>query len=65
MITLYEFLRIMSLDSELEIFGEEAIDPLIAGKRGEVDIPLSLYDTPVTYFVPGIVTKIFIKESKY
>ncbi len=67
MITLYEFLKLMSLDSELTIFddeGEALADSLVSGTRDTIDLPMHLYNAPVTYFVPGIVTMIFIKEPK-
>lgn len=65
MITLYKFLSLMDLDSELEIFDDNSPKLLIEGRRGTIDLPFELYDVEVTRFIPGIVTMIFIKEPKY
>lgn len=64
MMPLYQFLRVMCLDCELEIFNNNS-DLLLDGRRSTIDLPDSLYDAKVTYFVPGIVTKIFIEEPHY
>lgn len=62
MITLHKLLNILSFDCELEIFGDESLLLFASGKRDTIDVPVNLYDRPVRYCVPGIVTKIFIED---
>jgi hypothetical protein len=64
MMTLFQFLRVMCLDCELEIFNNNN-DLLLRGYRSTIDLPGGLYEAKVIYFVPGIVTKIFIEEPRY
>jgi hypothetical protein len=66
MITLREFLNIMSTDCELEVLDEESLGVLnLAGFNYDIKLPDYLRDTPVVHFTPGIITKIFIKEPKF
>jgi hypothetical protein len=60
MINLHEFLKIMDLDCELVVFDNNTFDKLIEGQRDNVDVPHILYDAEVVYFVPGILTRIFV-----
>ena len=65
MITLYELINPMSLECEIEIYGDSWLDILAEGERGSIDIPDELLDTEVVHYIPGIVTKILIREPKY
>ncbi len=65
MVTLYQLLNVMDLDSELEIFDYDSIELLIEGRRGTIDLPHDLYGATVSHFIPGIVTKIFITDPYY
>lgn len=65
MITLFDLLKVMSLDCELEIIADESSKMLVRGRRSDIDVPMRLYNVPVVHIVPGIVTMVFIKESKY
>jgi hypothetical protein len=60
MILLHEFLNVMDLDSELEIFDNNTFDKLVKGCRNTLDIPFIFYDAEVTHFIPGIMTKIWV-----
>ena len=65
MITLHDFLNIMSTDCELEVLDEGSFKELIGGYNYEIILPDYLRDAQVIHFTPGIVTKIFIKEPKF
>lgn len=60
MITLHKFLNLMDLDSQLEIFNNETYEKILDGCRHTINLPDCLYDSKIVYFIPGIVTKIFI-----
>ena len=65
MIALHEFLNVMSTDCEIELIDEESFTTFDLGSFNyEVELPEYLRDAPVVHFTPGIVTKIFIKETK-
>ena len=66
MLTLYDLLNPMDLDSELEVFYEGLEDkPIISGRRGVIDLPDNLFDAEVLKFIPGIITMIYIKMLGY
>lgn len=65
MITLHEFLNVMSTDCEVEILDEESFKILTQGYNYDIELPDYLRDVSVVHCTPGIVTKIFIKEPKF
>ena len=65
MIELQKFLDVMATDYELEVLEEESFKLLCSGFNYEISLPDYLKDASVVHFMPGIVTKIFIKEPKY
>ena len=60
MITLHKFLTIMALDCYLELFNNKTSEKLLEGCRSTITLPTHLYDCKVIYFIPGIVTKVWI-----
>ena len=62
MINLKNFLNIMSPDCEIAVYDEDNDEMLLCGYKHTVDLPCEIYDAKVTHFLPGILTKIWIRR---
>ena len=61
MVTLYDILNLVSLDTELEVLDRDCYI-LQEGIRGETMWEDSLLDKEVYMIIPGIVTKIILER---
>ena len=62
MITLYDLLKVINVEAELEVLDNDGY-LIQEGRRGETMWEDCLLDRPVYLVLPGIVTKIFLDSE--